>query len=105
MDEKKAYPEDFIQALMNDGWLSILIPEKYGGSGLGMVEAGIILEEIIVRAGMQERAMLRCTRWVLFLDMETRIKSSAISRKSPVENYGFRLLELLSLLREVIRLA
>ncbi|GIN90976.1 acyl-CoA dehydrogenase [Siminovitchia terrae] len=46
MDEKKAYPEDFIQALMNDGWLSILIPEKYGGSGLGMVEAGIILEEI-----------------------------------------------------------
>lgn len=46
MDEKKAYPEDFIQALMDDGWLSILIPEKYGGSGLGMVEAGIILEEI-----------------------------------------------------------
>ncbi|RST61118.1 acyl-CoA dehydrogenase [Siminovitchia terrae] len=46
MDEKKAYPEGFIQALMDDGWLSILIPEKYGGSGLGMVEAGIILEEI-----------------------------------------------------------
>lgn len=46
MDEKKAYPEDFIQALTNEGWLSILIPEKYGGSGLGMVEASIILEEI-----------------------------------------------------------
>ncbi|GIN20441.1 MAG TPA: acyl-CoA dehydrogenase [Bacillus bacterium] len=46
MDEKKAYPEDFIQALTNEGWLSILIPEEYGGSGLGMVEASIILEEI-----------------------------------------------------------
>lgn len=46
MDETKAYPEDFIQALTNEGWLSILIPEEYGGSGLGMVEASIILEEI-----------------------------------------------------------
>ncbi|TWI58109.1 acyl-CoA dehydrogenase family protein [Halalkalibacter nanhaiisediminis] len=46
IDEKKAYPTEFIKALTNDGWLSVLIPEEYGGAGLGMTEAGIILEEI-----------------------------------------------------------
>ncbi|MFD2925620.1 acyl-CoA dehydrogenase family protein [Halobacillus naozhouensis] len=46
LDERKAYPEEFIQALTNDGWLSVLIPEEYGGAGLGITEAGIILEEI-----------------------------------------------------------
>lgn len=45
-DKEKAYPEEFIQALTEEGWLSVLIPEEYGGAGLGMVEAGIILEEI-----------------------------------------------------------
>lgn len=45
-DEKKAYPEEFIKALTDEGWLSVLIPEEYGGAGLGMVEAGVILEEI-----------------------------------------------------------
>lgn len=45
-DEKNEYPEEFIKALTEEGWLSVLIPEEYGGSGLGMLEAGIILEEI-----------------------------------------------------------
>ncbi|TKC19453.1 acyl-CoA dehydrogenase family protein [Robertmurraya kyonggiensis] len=45
-DEKNAYPEEFIQALTKEGWLSVLIPEEYGGAGLGMVEACAILEEI-----------------------------------------------------------
>src|SRR5690625_4952377 len=45
-DEKKAYPEKFIKTLTEEGWLSVLIPEEYGGAGLGMVEAGVILEEI-----------------------------------------------------------
>lgn len=45
-DEKDEYPEAFIKALTNEGWLSVLIPEEYGGAGLGMLEAGIILEEI-----------------------------------------------------------
>src|SRR5690625_5948807 len=44
-DEKNEYPEEFIEALTEEGWLSVLIPEEYGGSGLGMLEAGIILEE------------------------------------------------------------
>lgn len=46
LDDTMSYPEEFIQALTDEGWLSVLIPEEYGGAGLGMVEAGIILEEI-----------------------------------------------------------
>jgi acyl-CoA dehydrogenase len=46
LDERDAYPTAFVQALTEEGWLSVLIPEEYGGAGLGMKEAGIILEEI-----------------------------------------------------------
>ena len=45
-DERDAYPTAFVKALTDEGWLSVLIPEEYGGAGLGMKEAGIILEEI-----------------------------------------------------------
>lgn len=46
LDGRDAYPTAFVQALTEEGWLSVLIPEEYGGAGLGMKEAGIILEEI-----------------------------------------------------------
>ncbi|MEI4768762.1 acyl-CoA dehydrogenase family protein [Psychrobacillus sp. FJAT-51614] len=46
VDEKGEYPKEFIKALTDEGWLSILIPEEYGGAGLGMAEASVILEEI-----------------------------------------------------------
>lgn len=46
LDAKYEYPEEFIKALTKDGWLSVLIPEEYCGAGLGILEAGIILEEI-----------------------------------------------------------
>jgi len=46
IDEKRAYPEEFVQALTNAGWLAALIPEEYGGSGLGLIEASVIMEEI-----------------------------------------------------------
>ena len=45
-DEQHRYPEEFVGALTEAGWLACLIPEPYGGSGLGMLEAGIILEEV-----------------------------------------------------------
>jgi len=45
-DEKRAYPEAFVLALTEAGWLSALIPEAYGGSGLGVTEASVILEEV-----------------------------------------------------------
>lgn len=41
-----SYPEEFVSALTRDGWLSAMIPEAYGGAGLGLTEASIIMEEI-----------------------------------------------------------
>ena len=46
IDAAGAYPQGFVDALTASGYLAALIPEEYGGAGLGMVEAGIILEEI-----------------------------------------------------------
>ena len=46
IDAHKAYPEAFVQKLSQLGWLAALIPEEYGGTGLGITEASIILEEI-----------------------------------------------------------
>ena len=46
VDAERAYPEAFVEALTKAGWLAALIPEEYGGSGLGLTEASIIMEEI-----------------------------------------------------------
>jgi acyl-CoA dehydrogenase len=46
IDSKKEYPESFVRELSELGWLAALIPEEYGGTGLGLTEASIILEEI-----------------------------------------------------------
>jgi acyl-CoA dehydrogenase len=46
IDEARGYPDAFADALTKAGWLAALIPEAYGGSGLGLVEASIIMEEI-----------------------------------------------------------
>jgi len=46
VDEKRGYPEEFVDALTKAGWLAALIPTEYGGSGLGLAEASVIMEEI-----------------------------------------------------------
>jgi acyl-CoA dehydrogenase len=46
LDETRTYPEAFVQELTKAGYLSALIPEQYGGGGLGILDAGLILEEI-----------------------------------------------------------
>jgi acyl-CoA dehydrogenase len=46
LDEQGAYPEEFVEALTRAGWLAALIPQEYGGAGLGLAEASVILEEI-----------------------------------------------------------
>ena len=45
-DERGAYPEEFVRALSEAGWLAAFIPQEYGGAGLSMLEGSIILEEI-----------------------------------------------------------
>ncbi len=46
VDHERAYPEAFVDALTRAGWLAALIPAEYGGSGLGLTEATVIMEEI-----------------------------------------------------------
>ncbi|MBV8423568.1 MAG: acyl-CoA/acyl-ACP dehydrogenase [Candidatus Eremiobacteraeota bacterium] len=46
LDRERRYPEEFVAALTEGGWLSILIPEEFGGGGLGITEAAIVLETI-----------------------------------------------------------
>ena len=50
LDRERGYPTEFVQALTEAGWLAILIPEEYGGSGLGISAAAAVLEEV-QRAG------------------------------------------------------
>jgi acyl-CoA dehydrogenase len=51
IDEKRTYPEKFVDALTRAGWMSALIPEEYGGSGLSLTEASVIMEEITRSGG------------------------------------------------------
>ena len=46
LDQERAYPEDFVRELTRAGYLAALIPAEYGGAGLGITEAAVILEEI-----------------------------------------------------------
>ncbi len=51
LDERRGYPSEFVQALTAAGFLSALIPEEYGGSGLPLRAAGVVLEEIHASGG------------------------------------------------------
>jgi acyl-CoA dehydrogenase len=46
VDAERGYPEAFVDALTGAGWLAAMIPNEYGGSGLGLTEASVIMEEI-----------------------------------------------------------
>src|SRR5439155_2877242 len=46
LDRERAYPREFVAALTKAGFLAALIPEEYGGSGLSLIEAAAIMEEI-----------------------------------------------------------
>ena len=46
VDEARGYPDEFVTALTEAGWMAALIPQEYGGSGLSMTEASVIMEEI-----------------------------------------------------------
>ena len=46
IDDERGYPEAFVDALTGAGWMATLIPEEYGGSGLGLAEASVVMEEI-----------------------------------------------------------
>ena len=58
LDREMAYPTAFVNALTESGYLSVLIPEAYGGSGLGLTEASVIMEEINRAGGKASEAAL-----------------------------------------------
>jgi acyl-CoA dehydrogenase len=51
VDEARAYPEAFVDALTRAGWMAALIPEQYGGSGLSLTQASVIMEEVTRSGG------------------------------------------------------
>ncbi|TBR16013.1 MAG: acyl-CoA dehydrogenase [Rugosibacter sp.] len=46
IDEARGYPEAFVNALTEAGWLAVMIPQEYGGAGLGLAEASVVMEEV-----------------------------------------------------------
>jgi acyl-CoA dehydrogenase len=55
-DERKAFPWDFYRAFASQGWVGILIPEEYGGAGLGVLQAGTLLRSIANSGGAMNAA-------------------------------------------------
>jgi acyl-CoA dehydrogenase len=51
LDRSRGYPQSFVERLTRDGFLNVLIPEEYGGAGLGLSTAGVVLEEIARSGG------------------------------------------------------
>ncbi|MCD6077824.1 MAG: acyl-CoA dehydrogenase-like protein, partial [Ramlibacter sp.] len=51
VDNDRGYPEAFVDALTEAGWMAALIPTEYGGSGLGLAEASVIMEEVNFSGG------------------------------------------------------
>lgn len=61
-DERGEFPWDFYNALADGGWVGITIPEQYGGAGLGIMEAAVMLEEVAATgAGMNGASSLHLT--------------------------------------------
>jgi acyl-CoA dehydrogenase len=46
VDHERGYPEEFVDALTKAGWLAVMIPEEFGGAGLGLAEASVVMEEV-----------------------------------------------------------
>ena len=59
MDRDKQYPWDFKEALAEGGWLGMLMPEQYGGMGLGLIECGIVLDELGQKCGFNANSVFQ----------------------------------------------
>ena len=75
IDEKRAYPEKFVDALTKAGWMSALIPEEFGGSGLSLTEATVIMEEVTRSGGNAG-----CCHGQMY-NMNTLLRNGSVSQK------------------------
>ena len=73
LDATQGYPTEFVNALTAGGWLAALIPERYGGSGLGILEASLIMEAINASGGNAAA----CHAQMYIMDVITRRGSEA----------------------------
>ena len=81
MDRTSGYPSDFVAELTASGFLGVLIPEEYGGSGLGVAEACVVMEEIC-RSGLTPAfATRKCTLWAQCCVMVARRKKDTTCPK------------------------
>ena len=90
MDAKSAYPEAFVSILTESGWLSALIPESYGGSGLPLRAAAVILETIHASGGSAAACHAQMytmgtvlkspRRTVLIYRLKCRIRSDSLAQ-------------------------
>ncbi|MXY67984.1 MAG: acyl-CoA dehydrogenase [Acidobacteriia bacterium] len=77
LDETQGYPTEFVNALTDGGWLAALIPERYGGSGLGILEASLIMEAINASGGNAAA----CHAQMYIMDVITRRGTEAQRRR------------------------
>ena len=54
-DQRHAFPWDFYNAFAKQGWIGVVIPEEYGGAGLGVLQAGTMLRQVAASAGAMSR--------------------------------------------------
>ena len=87
LDETQDYPTSFVRALTDGGWLAALIPEEYGGSGLGILEASLIMEAINASGGNAAA----CHAQMYIMDVLTRRGSAEQKRRLLPELAGGRL--------------
>ena len=83
IDAQRAYPEEFVDALTQAGWLAALIPQDYGGSGLGLTEASVIMEEINRSGGNAGACHGQMYNMGTLLRHGSRRRSSTTCRRSP----------------------
>jgi len=76
IDEARTYPETFVEALTKAGWMAALIPEEYGGSGLSLTEASVIMEEITKSGGNAG-----CCHGQMY-NMNTLLRHGSLEQKS-----------------------
>ena len=83
IEEPPDYPEAFVKALSDAGWLAALIPVEYGGGGLSVTEASVLLEEINRSGANPARATRRCTSWVRWSATDPTSRSGDIFPRLP----------------------
>ena len=102
-DRERAYPTEFVKALTDAGFLAVLVPEEYGGSGLPISAAAAVLEEIHKSGCNGGACHAQMILWERYSDMEVRSRSKSSFQRSRQVNLDCRHLAFLNPLVEPIR--